>query len=634
MENSFSFLSDYKGSSHRALDEPRPQVDGAELNYRREYDDHHGTRRAAKYERRVAHDARKWDLRNENVYAALLRSVKHHVEANLLASATKFGEGCALWTRLVQRFEPKDQTILQAELAKFNRLEQNPNEKATDFVTRIETSRQILAGFDFVVNPNVEMLNRVKHGLTSPEYDSFRMALFMVDDLTWDKAVSKIKAFDTDIKAGMKRKQGDLVEAGLTTSKYCPKCRATSHNPSECWKLHPQLKPKTQKRAKVGKKHNPNIICFNCNQPGHPKKFCPKARNSSNSPSANIVEVDAFMSEVDGGDDETGKRMTRRHGESPEAGGEYDSVIDSGATHHIINVRRAMTDFRDAPGIVHLGRRSVELQSIGVGKVGFIEDAICCPSMSYNLISVNKLTDSNFAVVFENDNCILRKGSKTFLRVPKIRGLYRFNLMDILSHEVVVNIASAEPDDKLTLWHNRFGHAYIGALTHGVKKGKVRGITLKDNELAAKRLPIGLCDICARAKSHRGSFNIPASPKADVVGGWISADIQGPFATEDMDGNRYVLTLTDWYSRWSWSFLLRNKGDAENHIKKVVDVLVPQMGYAVKHYHTDGAHELLSKSLEEWMNSGDRRISTTVAPPSTPQLNANSERGSSEHCTK
>ena len=215
-----------KDRAHRALDEPRPQVDDEELNYRREYDDHHGTRRAAKYERRVAHDARKWDLRNENVYAALLRSVKHHVEANLLASATKFGEGCALWTRLVQRFEPKDQTILQAELAKFNRLEQNPNEKATDFVTRIETSRQILAGFDFVVNPNVEMLNRVKHGLTSPEYDSFRMALFMVDDLTWDKAVSKIKAFDTDIKAGMKRKQGDLVEAGLATSKYCPKCRA------------------------------------------------------------------------------------------------------------------------------------------------------------------------------------------------------------------------------------------------------------------------------------------------------------------------------------------------------------------------------------------------------------------------
>ena len=68
-----------------------------------------------------------------------------------------------------------------------------------------------------------------------------------------------------------------------------------------------------------------------------------------------------------------------------------------------------------------------------------------------------------------------------------------------------------------------------------MKNGKVRGITLKENELAATRLPIGLCDVCARAKSHRGSFNVPASPKADVVGGWISADIQGPFATEDMD---------------------------------------------------------------------------------------------------
>ena len=88
--------------------------------------------------------------------------------------ASKFGEGCALRT--------KDQTLLQAVLAKFKRLEQYPNEKATDFLTRIKNSRQILAKFDFVANPTVEMLNRVKHGLTSPKNESLRMALFMVDD--------------------------------------------------------------------------------------------------------------------------------------------------------------------------------------------------------------------------------------------------------------------------------------------------------------------------------------------------------------------------------------------------------------------------------------------------------------------
>ena len=48
---------------------------------------------------------------------------------------------------------------------------------------------------------------------------------------------------------------------------------------------------------------------------------------------------------IDGGDDDKGEHMTRRHEESPKAGGEYYSIIENGATHYIINVRRAMTEF-------------------------------------------------------------------------------------------------------------------------------------------------------------------------------------------------------------------------------------------------------------------------------------------------
>ena len=73
-----------------------------------------------------AHDARKWDLRNDSVYVALLRSVKHRMEANLLLpSQQNLVRGvCAM-----PRFEPKDETILQAELAQFNRLNKIPMKK-------------------------------------------------------------------------------------------------------------------------------------------------------------------------------------------------------------------------------------------------------------------------------------------------------------------------------------------------------------------------------------------------------------------------------------------------------------------------------------------------------------------------
>ena len=59
-------------------------------------------------------------------------------------------------------------------------------------------------------------------------------------------------------------------------------------------------------------------------------------------------------------------------------------------------------------------------------------------------------------------------------------------------------------------------------------------------------------------KSKSPSFSRSQTSKGESPGDYVVTDIMGPFATETFDGEKYALTYTDWYSKYSWTFLLKN----------------------------------------------------------------------------
>ncbi len=46
----------------------------------------------------------------------------------------------------------------------------------------------------------------------------------------------------------------------------------------------------------------------------------------------------------------------------------------------------------------------------------------------------------------------------------------------------------------------------------------------------------------------------------------------GPLATRTFDGEKYALNYTDWYSKYSWTLLLKNKSEGLACLKRLVSV--------------------------------------------------------------
>ena len=100
----------------------------------------------------------------------------------------------------------------------------------------------------------------------------------------------------------------------------------------------------------------------------------------------------------------------------------------------------------------------------------------------------------------------------------------KFDLSDDLSG--VCNLASSRRVNMLRLLHDRTGHKNENMLM-ALQKGRlITGMKLTDKELrkhALKDKP--LCDICARAKINRVSFNKLHKIRGEEIGDCISCDI-------------------------------------------------------------------------------------------------------------
>ena len=234
--------------------------------------------------------------------------------------------------------------------------------------------------------------------------------------------------------------------------------------------------------------------------------------------------------------------------------------LDSGATRHIAadmqkldqpytSIGVEITEVKTGGGESHVihgtGTATVNTEdgSIKLKSVKYI------PSMQKNLVSVGAIAEAGHEIGFSSRECWITNRQGHIIASGKRdpnNGLYCFEkqMTALLTYD----------NDVTTLWHRRLGHLSFPSLYY------LSRIPL------ATRLPKlthekKICRCCLAGRQHRERFPKLSENRAIRPGQRIHTDLMGPMQAKSLGGSCYALVFTDDFSRKSWVYFLKHKGE-------------------------------------------------------------------------
>jgi hypothetical protein len=313
------------------------------------------------------------------------------------------------------------------------------------------------------------------------------------------------------------------------------------------------------------------IKCYNCGIAGHYQRDCrkpKKVRQQGNSrrstPRANIAEALMALGITE--------ELTLNQ-----------FILDSGATHHLVNSKKWFTEFSKSSitrevlvGSNHrllvFGQGTIAL-TIGLNGQNItieLKGVLYVPKIKKNLISVGQLTEAGYKVSIFADHLILSRNDRK-IKVPKLRGLYRPKTEDAYSdhHDGYCALIRAEkipasnasqgtdrPTNKVSL---RSTHEL---LAHINKKYVKQFLDLQKIEYQDD---LDQCESCMFGKQTRASYHSrPEEAKAKETG-HVSADLCSP-STPSLGQAKHFLMITDEFSKFRKVYFLKTKDEAAHCI--------------------------------------------------------------------
>ncbi|KAK0594592.1 hypothetical protein LWI29_008542 [Acer saccharum] len=116
-------------------------------------------------------------------------------------------------------------------------------------------------------------------------------------------------------------------------------------------------------------------------------------------------------------------------------------------------------------------------------------------------------------------------------------------------------------DEQIELWHERLGHMNFRDLRTLGKFNCVRGLP----KLGKKAN--GICGPCQQGKQtksmHKKGKYLTTKEPLEL----LHMDLMGPMQTESLGGKRYIFVCVDDFSRFTWTYFLREKSETFDKFK-------------------------------------------------------------------
>ena len=367
-----------------------------------------------------------------------------------------------------------------------------------------------------------------------------------------------------------------------------------------------------------------HITCFSCDKQGHYASDCPDKK-------LKLHEA------VEGKDDDTHDAdelmvhevvyLNERKVNPTIFETNHDTemiwYLDNGASNHMCGDRSFFLSLDETvTGKVRFGDDS-RIDIRGKGSIRFVFDGgekkilnnvYYIPWLRRNIISLGQATEAGCEVHMKNNELTLfDKYGDLMLRTTRTGSrLYKVFLSADRIQCLQISAASES-----TLWHARLGHVNIETLKLMARKELVTG-------LPETVIKTEACVSCLLGKQARKSFPQATAFRSAEPLDLIHGDLCGPISPPTPAQKRYILVLIDDNTRYMWTILLKEKGEAFEKFKNFKKLVEQETQNKIKVLRTDRGGEFTS---HEFSNFCDKNgIKRHLTAPYTPQQNGVVER--------
>lgn len=257
------------------------------------------------------------------------------------------------------------------------------------------------------------------------------------------------------------------------------------------------------------------------------------------------------------------------------------TVLDSGATHHMLNKKEFFENMTPVQLKVSTGndKNNLDAQAIGTaifinnqGNKIILEDALYVPLMNRNLISLVRLFKNSLNLKkIENNLVNINIDDKFVLQAQSKNNLLELTELPLTAMKFSKSSYLSESADEN--WHERLGHPHDTYLRKIFPQ-----IQTKD------------CEVCTMSKMKHAPFKSHFQSVSSVLEA-VHMDVVGPFSTLSMSGSSYFLTIVDQLSGYKTVKFLRHKSEVIEKVRNYKSEAENQTGKSIKMIISDGGGE-------------------------------------------
>lgn len=498
-----------------------------------------------------------------------------------------------LWTKLKSLFDDsgfsRRITLLRHLIS--IRLENYDN--MTNYVTQMVETSQRLSGTGFVIND--EWVGSL---LLAGLPEKFMPMIMAIEHsgihITADSIKTKLLDMENVNVFEMTDGNSALIARSWQQKKF-GKVGSTNKNGGPNHSTQNQNASTSNSNVKTTK----TITCYKCKQNGHYRNQCPLLNEKTEKKKQTNAFSVVFLS------------------------GKYnkcDWYVDSGASAHMTTNESWLTNRSNStslPEIMVANDTKVSVLCSGDVEITTSHDyevtvnnVLCVPSLTTNLLSVSQLIKNGNSVFFEPGRCLIRnKLGDLVAEAILIDGVYKL----MLQSETCLLTSTVDGQT----WHRRLGHLNSTDMNK-MKLGLVDGIYYPDTFVTSK----SSCQVCCEGKQTRLPF--PTGTRATEILQIVHSDICGPMECKSVGGARYFLLFIDDYTRMTFIYFLKAKSETLTYFKEFKSMVENYQNKRIKILRTDNGCEYCSKDFEDFLKR--EGVIHQKTNPYTPEQNGLSER--------